>query len=362
MPSSKNGSGGPPVFPTFPPFLAKCYDMVDDPATDDTVCWGDSENTFIIKDQHTFARDVLPKYFKHNNISSFIRQLNTYGFRKVDYDRWVFKNEGFVKGQKDLLKTIMRKKATHNNSINQQQQTQVKLSTVKAVEVGKFGIEEEIERLKRDKNTLMLELVKVRQHQQSNDAELNDLRLRLQGMERNQQQMLSFLAMAVQSPSFLTQLVQQNRNNRWRSEKNKKRRLPAIEDGVMDELDLSDKQIIKYEPTVMDTQDHCVTPVLSSDPSNFETKGYGVSDLCADANLLCFDENSGKDVQGEETNTLDFSDYLEKLLASPVLEKNEQTEPLYFDIPDFTFDFDFPLQDVEMETFDDTVSSDEKLQ
>lgn len=364
-PNNINDGGGVPLPSMFPPFLTKCYDMVNDPATDDTVCWGDSENTFIIKDQHTFSRDLLPKYFKHSNISSFIRQLNTYGFRKVDHDKWVFKNEGFVKGQKVLLKTITRKKSTHNN-IHPQQQTHAKLSSVKAVEVGQFGLEEEIERLKRDKNLLMQELVIVRQHQQNTDAEINDLRRRIQVMERNQQQMLSFLAMAVQSPGFLSQLVQQNINGRWRSDMSKKRRLPALEDGgVNDALESSDKQIIRYEPSVMETSDHYVVPESTSDPSkSFSQSGInGVNDLCADVNHISIGDNYCKD-DTEEDDTPDFSEYLEKLLASPVLENNGQTEPLCFDIPDFTFDFDFdfPVQDVEIETPQNAVFSDEMLQ
>ncbi|KAL0912340.1 hypothetical protein M5K25_018305 [Dendrobium thyrsiflorum] len=286
--------------------------------------------------------------------------LRTKGFRKVDHDKWVFKNEGFVKGQKLLLKTITRKKSTYNN-INPQQQIQGKLSSVKAVEVGQFGIEEEIERLKRDKNLLMQELVAVRQHQQSTDAEINDLRQRLQVMERNQQQMLSFLAMAVQSPSFLSQLVQQNINGRWRSEMNKKRRLPALEDGVVDGLESSNKQIIKYEPSLMETLDHYEEPELSSDPSkSSQSLCNGINDLCANVDHIFIGEESCKSGEGE--NNLDFSEYLEKLLASPILEDTGQTEPLYFDIPDFTFDFDFPVQDVEMETSQNTVSSDGVLQ
>lgn len=124
----------------------------------------------------------------------------------MDPDKWEFANEGFLRGQRHLLKNIKRRKTTASNLVVQAGSNQ---GLESCVEVGTFGLDGEIERLKRDKQVLMMELVKLRQQQQQTNSNLKQMEQRLKGTEVKQQQTMSFLARAIKNPSFLQQMAQQ---------------------------------------------------------------------------------------------------------------------------------------------------------
>ena len=101
----------------YPNFLLKLYQILENKEYKDIISWGDDGKYFIVKNLHDFTENILPKYYKHNNYSSFIRQLNMYDFhkRKGNPNENIFEHNNFIKDRKDLLKLIKRKSKKESN-------------------------------------------------------------------------------------------------------------------------------------------------------------------------------------------------------------------------------------------------------
>lgn len=208
-------------------------------------------------------------------IHTLIIFVNIQGFRKIDTDRWEFSNDQFIKGQKHLLKNICRRKQPQD--VVQRKSSQQKDKFVEAFEeYGNSKLWEAVESLKTDKNALTQELVKLRQHQQNSQTNLVVLKEQLKGMEKNQQQMLSFIVMAMQNPGFLVQLLQPKENN-WRMAETGKTGLKRVIDDT--EPVPSDGMIVRYQPQMAQSPDPLSLPTLDSENLEFDLSSDEVRDL-----------------------------------------------------------------------------------
>ncbi|KAF9189207.1 hypothetical protein BGZ50_000899 [Haplosporangium sp. Z 11] len=69
-------------------FVDKLFKMVEDSSIQHLISWAKEGDMFYVYNCIKLSDTVLPKFFKHNNWQSFVRQLNMYGFHKIyRYDR-----------------------------------------------------------------------------------------------------------------------------------------------------------------------------------------------------------------------------------------------------------------------------------
>ncbi|EHK26624.1 uncharacterized protein TRIVIDRAFT_125026 [Trichoderma virens Gv29-8] len=104
-------------------FIHKLYNMLEDTSIQHLISWSSSAESFVMSPSADFSK-VLSQYFKHTNISSFVRQLNMYGFHKErdvfhtgnpETTLWEFKhgNGNFKRGDLVGLREIKRRASRH---------------------------------------------------------------------------------------------------------------------------------------------------------------------------------------------------------------------------------------------------------
>lgn len=207
------------------------------------------------------------------------------GFRKIDTDKWQFANESFIKGQKHLLKNIVRRK--HSQNVVQRKSSQQKETVpgLQSEEDKRMALQKEVESLAIDKNALTLELKKLRQHQEISQSKLLLVKQQLKGMEINQQQMLSFIVMAMQSPEFMASFFPQKENS-WRMTETGKNKLSEVTDDC--DPTPSDGMIVRYQPPhdVLPQQPLTTEASNSEDFMEWNLSSDEMRDLLMDVDLL----------------------------------------------------------------------------
>ncbi|KFP19623.1 Heat shock factor protein 4, partial [Egretta garzetta] len=171
-----------------PAFLTKLWTLVEDPETNHLICWSTNGTSFHVFDQGRFAKEVLPKYFKHNNMASFVRQLNMYGFRKVvnieqgglvkpERDDTEFQHLCFLQGHEHLLEHIKRKVSVVKSEETKMRQEDLSrlLYEVQILRSQQENMECQVQDMKQQNEVLWREVVSLRQNHSQQQKVINKL-------------------------------------------------------------------------------------------------------------------------------------------------------------------------------------------
>uniref|UniRef100_A0A674EGW5 Heat shock transcription factor 1 n=1 Tax=Salmo trutta TaxID=8032 RepID=A0A674EGW5_SALTR len=188
-----------------PAFLTKLWTLVEDPDTDPLICWSPNGNSFHVFDQCRFSKEVLPKYFKHNNMASFVRQLNMYGFRKVvhieqgglvkpEKDDTEFQHPYFLRGQEHLLENIKRKVTNVSN---------VKHDELKMSSDDVSKILTNVQHIKGKQETIDSQIIAMKHENEALWREVASLRQKHAQQQKVVNKLIQFLVTLVQSNRVL---------------------------------------------------------------------------------------------------------------------------------------------------------------
>lgn len=198
-----------------------------------------------------------------------------------------------MRGQPHLLKNIHRRKPVHSHS-NQSLHGQGNPLT----EFERQTLKDDIERLKKEKEMLLLDLQRHEQERQGFESQMQLLKDRFQHMEQRQQKVVSLVARALQKPGLALNLGAQLETH------DRKRRLPRI-GYFYDEANIEDNQTgtSQVVPRVSAESSN----VLSSNMEQFEQLESALTfweNIVQDVGQSCFQPTSSPEFD-ESTSCAD---------------------------------------------------------
>lgn len=189
-PSSKRQTGVTPTtthHKSRPIFVMKIWLMMNEPSNNKFIQWANDGKSFKVLNRLLFMKNVLPKYFKHSNFSSFVRQLNMYGWHKVqevnhkqDSDSsgdevWQFQNLYFQKGREDLLDNIVRHKSGKQAKEEDELDVNLVVNELNKIKTNQAIIADDLKRVRSDNSLLWQEIFTTRERYSKQNETLNTI-------------------------------------------------------------------------------------------------------------------------------------------------------------------------------------------
>ncbi|KAG1472635.1 hypothetical protein G6F56_001422 [Rhizopus delemar] len=166
-------------------FLRKLFIMINDPTTDIHIHWSSDGKSFLIENHEQFSKNVLPRFYKHNTFTSFVRQLNMYDFHKIPHDDilidtsaeiWRFNHPYFQKSREDLLSLVTRKKSRDAGD-KDQDQVNLKnlLKDVTSIKKYQNNINADLSSLRQKSNKILQETFVAREKHKKHELVIKKL-------------------------------------------------------------------------------------------------------------------------------------------------------------------------------------------
>lgn len=174
------------------------------------------------------------------------------------------------------MKNIQRRKST--------QSQQIASYTGPSTEAGKYGLEGEVEGLRKEKSMLMQEVAELQQQRRGTVHHMELVNDRLRSAEQRQKQMVSLMAKLLQNPSFVARLKQKAEHRNLGSSRVPRKFVKQHQNEMGKSDSTMEGQLVKYYPGGTD-----FNPLPVAQSSDYYSQGMlGQLDIGAESKPFQF--------------------------------------------------------------------------